>query len=92
MLPDENITTVGADCFHYAEVWYQLSFTGKETSGFFDTSFQNIMKCDVYIRTELHANVVLPGGTTMFQDIGEHMPTTSAPEAMQIKVVCSSKV
>ena len=28
------------------------------------------MKCDVDFRKDLHANVVLSGGTTMFQEIG----------------------
>ena len=53
---------------------------------------QRIMKCDAGIHEEMFTRVVLSGDTTMFQDIGEHMPTTSAPEALQIKVVCSSKV
>ena len=44
----------------------QLSF-GKEASGIHDTSFQSNMKCDVDIRKDLYANVVLSGGTTMFQ-------------------------
>ena len=34
----------------------------KEASGFHDTSWPNVMKCDVYIRKELYANVVLSGG------------------------------
>jgi len=35
--------------------------------------FQSIMKCDVDIRKDLYANVVLSGGTTMFQGIGERV-------------------
>jgi actin-related protein len=31
------------------------------------------MKCDVDIRRDLYANVVLSGGTTMFSGIGERM-------------------
>jgi len=43
------------------------------------------MLCDVYIRVNLYANVVLPGGTTMFQEIGERMtkkPTELSPLTM----------
>jgi len=47
--------------------------TGKEASGIHDTTFQSIMKCDVDIRKDLYANVVLSGGTTMFEGIGERM-------------------
>ena len=38
-----------------------------------ETFFQYIMKCDVYIRKDLYDNVVLPGGTNMFQGMVEHM-------------------
>lgn len=47
-------------------------------------------KCDVDIRKDLYANVVLSGGTTMFQGIGERMTkelTALAPSTMKIKVV-----
>ena len=89
-LPDGNIITVGAERFRCAEVLFQPSFIGKEASGIHDTSFQSIMKCDVDIRKDLYANVVLSGGTTMFQGIGERMTkelTALAPSTMKIKVV-----
>ena len=44
------------------------------------------MRADVHEETCTY--VVLSGDTTMFQDIDEHMPTTSAPFSMQIKVIC----
>eukprot|EP00437_Effrenium_voratum_P001257 CAMPEP_0181424666 /NCGR_PEP_ID=MMETSP1110-20121109/14763_1 /TAXON_ID=174948 /ORGANISM="Symbiodinium sp., Strain CCMP421" /LENGTH=377 /DNA_ID=CAMNT_0023547833 /DNA_START=65 /DNA_END=1198 /DNA_ORIENTATION=+ len=89
-LPDGNITTVGSERFRCAEVLFQPSFVGKEASGIHDTTFQSIMKCDVDIRRELYANVVLSGGTTMFPGIGERMTkelTALAPSTMKIKVV-----
>jgi len=89
-LPDGNIITVGSERFRCAEVLFQPSFIGKEASGIHDTSFQSIMKCDVDIRKDLYANVVLSGGTTMFTGIGERMTkelTALAPSTMKIKVV-----
>merc|ERR1711959_650448 len=68
-LPDCNIITVGNERFRCPEVLFQPSFIGKETSGIHDTTFQSIMKCDVDIRKDLYANVVLSGGTTMFTGI-----------------------
>ena len=59
VLPDGNIITVGA-------IRFQPIFIGKGASGIHDTSFSSNMKIDVYIRKELHANVVLSSGTTMF--------------------------
>merc|ERR1712010_44268 len=64
-LPDGNVITVGNERFRCPEVLFQPSFIGKEASGIHDTAFQSIMKCDVDIRKDLYANVVLSGGTTM---------------------------
>ena len=36
-------------------------------SGIHDTSFLSYMECDVYIRKNLHANVVWSSGTDMYQ-------------------------
>jgi len=89
-LPDGNIITVGNERFRCPEVLFQPSFVGKECAGIHDTSFQSIMKCDVDIRKDLYANIVLSGGTTMFQGIGERMTkeiTALAPSTMKIKVI-----
>lgn len=89
-LPDGNIITVGNERFRCPEVLFQPHFIGKEASGIHDTTFQSIMKCDIDIRKDLYANVVLSGGTTMFQGVGERMTkelTALAPSTMKIKVV-----
>jgi len=89
-LPDGNLITVGNERFRCPEVLFQPSFIGKEASGVHDTAFQTIMKCDVDIRKDLYANVVLSGGTTMFPGIGERMTkelTALAPSTMKIKVI-----
>jgi len=89
-LPDGNVITVGNERFRCPEVLFQPSFIGKEASGVHDTTFQSIMKCDVDIRKDLYANVVLSGGTTMFPGIGERMTkelTALAPSTMKIKVI-----
>jgi len=89
-LPDGNIITVGNERFRCPEVLFQPHFIGREASGIHDTTFQSIMKCDVDIRKDLYSNVVLSGGTTMFQGIGERMTkelTALAPSTMKIKVV-----
>ena len=62
-LTDGGIIAFAAQRFRCPEVLFQLSFIGKETSGVHDTSFQSIIKCDVDIRRDLYANVVLSGGT-----------------------------
>jgi len=89
-LPDGNVITVGNERFRTPEVLFQPSLIGKEASGIHDCTFQTIMKCDVDIRKDLYQNIVLSGGTTMFQGIGERMTkelTALAPSTMKIKVV-----
>jgi len=89
-LPDGNIITIGNERFRCPEVLFQPSLIGKEATGAHDTMFQTIMKCDVDIRKDLYANIVLSGGTTMFPGIAERMTkelTALAPSTMKIKVV-----
>ena len=89
-LQDSNAITVGNERFRTPEVLFQPSLIGKEASGIHDCTFQTIMKCDVDIRKDLYQNIVLSGGTTMFQGIGERMTkelTALAPSTMKIKVV-----
>jgi len=89
-LPDGNVIVIGNERFRCPEVLFQPSLIGKEASGIHDCTFQTIMKCDVDIRRDLYANVVLSGGTTMFPGIAERMTkelTSLAPSTMKIKVV-----
>jgi len=89
-LPDGNVITIGNERFRCPEVLFQPSFIGKEASGIHDCTFQTIMKCDVDIRKDLYANIVMSGGTTMYPGIGERMTkelTALAPSTMKIKVV-----
>ena len=61
-----------------------------ETPGVHETPYNSIMKCDVDIRKDLYANIVMSGGTTMFQGVSERLTkemTALAPSTMKIKVV-----
>jgi len=89
-LPDGNVITIGNERFRCPEVLFQPSFIGKEAAGVHDTMFQTIMKCDVDIRKDLYANIVLSGGSTMFEGIADRLTkemTALAPSTMKIKVV-----
>ena len=71
-LADESIIPVGGEHFRYVEVLSWASFNANMASGIHDTSFRCLMKCDVDIHKKLYADVVLSGGTTILQGIGEH--------------------
>jgi len=89
-LPDGNVITVGNERFRCPEVLFQPSFIGKEASGVDQTMFQTIMKCDVDIRKDLYANIVLSGGSTMYEGLADRLTkemVALAPSTMEIKVV-----
>jgi len=89
-LPDGNVITIGNERFRAPEVLFQPSFIGMEQDGVHNLTFQSIMKCDVDIRKDLYANIVMSGGTTMFNGMSERLQkevTALAPSSMQIKIV-----
>jgi actin beta/gamma 1 len=89
-LPDGNVITIGNERFRCPEVLFRPALIGKEGDGIAATMFGTIMKCDVDIRKDLYANIVLSGGTTMFSQIADRLTkeiTSLAPSTMKIKVV-----
>jgi len=89
-LPDGNIITIGNERFRCPEVLFKPSLVGNEQEGIHALTFKSIMKCDVDIRKDLYANIVMSGGTTMFDQIADRMNkeiTNLAPSTMQIKIV-----
>jgi hypothetical protein len=48
------------------------------------------MKCDLDIRKDLYGNIVMSGGTTMYNGIADRMQkeiTALAPSSMKVKIV-----
>jgi actin-related protein len=89
-LPDGNVITIGNERFRCPEVLFQPNFVGMEAAGVHETSFNSIGKRDIDIRKDLYGNVVLSGGSTMFEGIDDRMTkelTNMAPASMKIKVV-----
>ena len=55
-----------------------------------ELTYNSIMKCDVDIRKDLYANVVLSGGTTMYAGIADRLSkeiTALAPASMKVKII-----
>jgi len=89
-LPDGQIITIGAERFRCPEVLFKPNFIGLEQEGIHKLTFQSIMKCDVDIRKDLYNNVVMSGGTTMFNGIAERIQKeikALAPDSMTIKII-----
>ena len=63
---------------------------GKEFDGIHELTYKSIMKADVDVRKDLYQNIVMSGGTTMYQGIAERLHkevTALAPTTMKIKVL-----
>jgi len=89
-LPDGQVITIGNERFRCPEVLFQPTFIGKEQEGIHKLTFQSIQKCDIDIRKDLYQNVVMSGGTTMFNKIDKRMEKelkNLAPQSMTIKII-----
>ncbi|XP_017035270.1 actin, cytoplasmic type 5-like [Drosophila kikkawai] len=89
-LPDKQVITIGNERFRCPECLFQPSMLGMEACGIHETTYNSIMKCDVDIRKDLYANIVLSGGSTMFPGIVNRMQkeiTALAPSAVKMKVI-----
>merc|ERR1711881_228690 len=85
-LPDGQVITIGNERFRCPEALFQPQFLGHESAGIHVTTYNSIMKCDVDIRKDLYANVVLSGGSTMYPGIADRMQkemTEQAPHTMK---------
>jgi actin beta/gamma 1 len=89
-LPDGQVITIGNERFRAPEVLFQPSFLGMEAQGIHTTTYNSIMKCDVDIRKDLYGNIVLSGGSSMYDGISDRMTkeiTALAPASMKIKCI-----
>jgi actin beta/gamma 1 len=89
-LPDGNVICIGSERFRCPEVLFQPSLMGKECEGIHESAFATIMQCDIDIRSDLFANIVMSGGSTMFPGINERLTSEIkrlAPQAVTVRVI-----
>jgi len=94
-LPDGNtIISAGSERFRCPEALFQPAFVGKEALGLHEMAFHAITKCDVDVQRALSANIVLSGGTMMFQGMKERMLkelSTLLPPTTPVRAVLPSE-
>merc|ERR1711924_75944 len=62
---------------------------GKQEQGLHEAVFQCITRCDIDVRRELYQGIVLSGGTSMFEGLGERLQaevSALAPPTVRIRV------
>eukprot|EP01083_Nonionella_stella_P083225 230024_1 len=87
---DGQVITIGRERFRVPEVLFKPSFIGVEAAGIDLLLYNAIMKCDVDIRKDLYANIVLAGDSTMFPGIAERLEKEMmllAPPTTTVKIV-----
>jgi actin len=89
-LPDGNEIVIANERFRCSELLFKPWFNEFGFNGIHQTLSNSIMKCDIDIQKDLYANIVLSGGSTMFQGLPERIEKEIirlAPETMKVRVV-----
>jgi actin-related protein len=89
-LPDGQAITIGSELFECTEPLFQPSLVGIQSPGIHQLVYKSIVRCNLDIRKDLYANVVLSGGSTMFPGMADRLTNeliNLAPATMKIKVI-----
>jgi actin beta/gamma 1 len=93
-LPDGNVITIGNERFRCPEALFQPKFIGLEQQGIHDAAYKTIQECDLDIRKDLYENVVISGGTTMFEGLSDRLQKeiqAKAPSTITVEVEASEE-
>jgi actin-related protein len=92
-MPDGKVITIGNERFRCPEYLFKpLEMNGKELPSIQELVYNSIQECDVDVRRDLYQNIILSGGTTLYEGIGErllHEIEARAPKSINVKVIAS---
>ncbi|CAI2372170.1 unnamed protein product [Moneuplotes crassus] len=91
-LPDGRPLKISTQRFQCPEFLFQPDLGGRECKSVHQLTYDSIMTCDLDVRKDLYANIILSGGTTMFPGLGERLYKEMkdlAPQTMKVKVIAS---
>lgn len=89
-LPDGQVITLSNERFRCPEMFFQPAMIGTERDGIFNSIYNSILKVDVDLRQDMYRNIVLSGGSTLFDGMADRLVkelTALAPSSMKLKVV-----
>ena len=90
-LPDMSVITVKSQRFRAPEALFKPHLVGLgDADGYPKLVTRSIGKCDIDVRKDLFANVVLSGGTTMFPGMAERLTkelVASGPAGLEPRVI-----
>ncbi|XP_059634697.1 uncharacterized protein LOC132277023 [Cornus florida] len=89
-LPDGQVITIGAGRFKCPEALFDPSRVGMESGGIHEAVLKSIRRCDMDIRRDMFANVVLSGGTTVISGLADRLLkelSSMVPPGVKVRVV-----
>ena len=89
-LPDGQTCKISTQRFKCPEFLFQPELGGREIKSVHQLTYDSILTCDLDVRKDLYANIILSGGTTMFTGFGERLYKEIkelAPKTMKVKVI-----
>lgn len=73
-LPDGKVITIGSERFKCPEYLFKpLEMNGRKLDSIQDMTYESIIECDIDIRRDLYQNIILSGGNTLYEGIGERL-------------------
>jgi centractin len=72
-LPDGKHISINTCRFRAPEILFQPHLIGEEVDGIHQTLLTAIQKSDLDLRSDLYSNIVLSGGTTLFEGFGDRL-------------------
>jgi actin-related protein len=92
-LPDGRKILIGAERFKATEILFSPKEAGfNHLDGVHQYCYASVQKCDVDVRKDLFQNIILSGGSTLFDGMGERMWQEIhqlAPSTNKIKILAS---
>lgn len=88
-LPDGNVIQVGAEKFRAPEILFNPTIIGEEYPGIHQILMDSIARCDLDIRRHMFSDIILAGGSTMFDGFGDRLLSEVrrlAPRDTKIKI------
>ena len=89
-MPNGDTITLGNERFRCPEVLFQPNLAGLEMDGIAKTTFEAIENCDRDVRNVLYENIVLAGGSSMFDGMSARFCkeiVAKAPSSISVKVI-----
>ena len=72
-LPDGRKILIGNERFRCPEILFNPQLANHDLEGVHKYCFDSVMKCDNDVRKDLFANIILSGGSTLFEAMGERL-------------------